>query len=160
MISILVITPIVLSPFTSHSLANFSPSAIAKSWLAGMTHKMMVLGSPQYLPLNNSIRFGHFSGELLNVGLTLDVNSSDTRQINDSEIRTIHWINSQLYGIINDVASSTCYFISKFLDVVSNCIKIRVFFIWAISFKYRIRFSIGVPFISGKLLGSIWTNRS
>jgi len=49
MISIFVITPIVRSPFLSHYLANFNPSEIAKSWLAGITHNIIVFGSLQYL---------------------------------------------------------------------------------------------------------------
>ena len=49
MISIFVITPIVLSPFGSHSLANFRPSEVDKSWLAGITQRIIVLGSMQYL---------------------------------------------------------------------------------------------------------------
>ena len=47
-ISILVITPIVLYWDLSHSLANFKPSEVAISWLAGITHRMIVLGSLQY----------------------------------------------------------------------------------------------------------------
>lgn len=49
MMSILVITPIVLEPSLSHSLASLRPSDTAKSWLAGITHKIMVFGSLQYL---------------------------------------------------------------------------------------------------------------
>lgn len=47
MMSILVMTPIVLSPALSHSLASLRPSEVERSWLAGMTHRMMVLGSLQ-----------------------------------------------------------------------------------------------------------------
>jgi hypothetical protein len=46
-ISILVITPTVLSPLLSHYLANFKPSEVDKSWFAGMTQSIIVLGSMQ-----------------------------------------------------------------------------------------------------------------
>lgn len=46
-ISILVTTPTVLSPLTSHYLASFKPSEVDKSWFAGMTQSMIVLGSMQ-----------------------------------------------------------------------------------------------------------------
>ena len=49
MISILVMTPIVLIPFGSTSLAIWRPSEVVISALAGNTHKMMVLGSDTYL---------------------------------------------------------------------------------------------------------------
>ncbi len=42
-------TPIVRSPFPSHYRANFNPSEVDKSWLAGITHNIIVLGSEQYL---------------------------------------------------------------------------------------------------------------
>lgn len=49
MISILVITPTVLTPLGSNSLAIYRPSDVVISWLAGITQRMMVLGSETYL---------------------------------------------------------------------------------------------------------------
>ena len=49
MISILVMTPIVLMPFGSSSLAICKPSDVVKSALAGHTARMMVLESDTYL---------------------------------------------------------------------------------------------------------------
>lgn len=48
-ISIFVITPILLTPFGSNSLANYNPSLVVMSAFAGMTTNIIVLGSPQYL---------------------------------------------------------------------------------------------------------------
>lgn len=47
-ISILVITPIVLSPVGSNYLANLRPSDVAISALAGITQRIIVLSSEQY----------------------------------------------------------------------------------------------------------------
>jgi len=49
MISILVMTPIVLIPLGSSSRAIWRPSEVVISALAGRTHKIIVLESPQYL---------------------------------------------------------------------------------------------------------------
>lgn len=46
-ISIFVITPIVLIPFGSSSLAIYRPSEVVISALAGNTQRIIVLGSPQ-----------------------------------------------------------------------------------------------------------------
>lgn len=48
-ISILVITPKVLDPSGSHFLAKSSPCDVDISALAGITHKIIVLSSVQYL---------------------------------------------------------------------------------------------------------------
>ncbi len=49
MMSTLVSTPIVLCPYGSMSLANFSPSLVEMSALAGITHRIMLLSSFIYL---------------------------------------------------------------------------------------------------------------
>jgi hypothetical protein len=49
MISIFVMTPMVLIPLGSNSLAIYRPSEVVISAFAGRTHNMMVLGSPTYL---------------------------------------------------------------------------------------------------------------
>jgi len=46
--SILVRTPIVLVPSGSTSLANFNPSEFARSWLPGVTARMIQLGFETY----------------------------------------------------------------------------------------------------------------
>lgn len=47
--SILVMTPILLIPFGSSSHANYNPSLVVISAFAGITTRIIVLGSPQYL---------------------------------------------------------------------------------------------------------------
>jgi len=47
--SIFVMTPMLLIPLGSSSLASYSPSLVVISALAGITTRMIVLGSPQYL---------------------------------------------------------------------------------------------------------------
>lgn len=47
--SIFVMTPIVLIPLGSNSLAIYKPSEVVISALAGRTQRIIVLGSPQYL---------------------------------------------------------------------------------------------------------------
>ena len=49
MISILVMTPSVLKPFGSSSLAIYKPSDVVISAFAGITQRIIVLGSDTYL---------------------------------------------------------------------------------------------------------------
>jgi hypothetical protein len=62
MISILVITPIVLRPLGSSSLAICKPSDVVISELAGMTQRMMVRGSEQYLEHMALVIYSMFLG--------------------------------------------------------------------------------------------------
>jgi len=89
MISILVITPIVLYPALSHYLASLSPSEIARSWLAGITQRMIVLGSLQYLNIIFYVLFCHLGCDFFDIFLPFYVDTSDTRKIDDCEIRAI-----------------------------------------------------------------------
>jgi hypothetical protein len=67
-ISIFVITPIVLIPFGSSSLAICKPSEVVISALAGRTQRMIVRGSPQYLAAMFFVTFS-ISGSYPAIGI-------------------------------------------------------------------------------------------
>ena len=60
------------------------------SWLAGITHKMMVLGSSMYLVYGCGILPYHFGGNLMDVFiLPFDSYAGESRQIDDSKVRAV-----------------------------------------------------------------------
>lgn len=83
---------------------------------------------------------GHLSRNLLHILLPLDVNSSNSRQIDDSQIWTVITINPQLDWVVDNVAALTCNFVSQFLNVRTDLVEVVVFLRWLV-LEYAVRFA-------------------
>jgi hypothetical protein len=68
----------------------------------------------------------HLCGNLFDVFLSLYVDSGDSGQINDSEVRTIVGVDAKFDGIIHDLSSFTGHLVRQFLDVAAHITKIGV----------------------------------
>lgn len=129
--SIFVMQPMVLSPNLSIFLAIYKTSSLVMSWFAGMTHKIMVLGSSIYLRIVLLLLSYHFGRHLMNIFiLSFDCNSGETWEINDGEVGTMSRVDVQYNGIINDVLVFTTNFIGQLFDAFFDHIEIADLLIW------------------------------
>ncbi len=74
--------------------------------------------------------------------MAFNIDTSDSRQIDDGKIGRIIGVDSEFDGIIDDLSSFTCDLISKFFDVGSDLCEIGVFLASSIIFEYSIRLAI------------------
>lgn len=58
----------------------------------------------------------HLCCDFLDIFLTLHVNPCDSGQIDEGEIWAVVGVNSELDGIINNIATFSCNLVSHFLD--------------------------------------------
>ncbi len=92
-----------------------------------------------------AIKTSHLSCQLFYILLPLHIDSGDSRQIDNGEIRTIVGVNTQFDGIIDDVSILTSYIVSQLLNVHSHVPKIRVSLTTCIILKNRVRLAIALP---------------
>lgn len=146
MISILVMTPTVLSPFGSHSLANLSPSEVDKSWLAGITHRTIVLGSIQYLLAISVVIFSTSFWPLMSI-LVIPGRSMMVRSGQSTENIFSLMGSSTMFAPVPATSSVSFWMLS--LTWLKS-----VYFLFYLSFS---KIAYGFPY---ECLGSRWTRRS
>ena len=130
-ISIFVMHPMVLSPSRSIFLAIYRTSSFVMSWLAGITHKIIVLGSSIYLKINWLLLSYHFCSYFVDIlVLSFDSNSGETWEINDGEVGTMSRVDVQYNGIIDDVFVFATHFIGQLFDAFFDQIEITDLLIW------------------------------
>jgi hypothetical protein len=61
--------------------------------------------------------------------LALDIDSCDTRQVDDGQVWTVVRVNSEFDWVVDDVTAFSGNFISELFDVCSDVVEIVVFFV-------------------------------
>ena len=74
--------------------------------------------------------------------MAFNVDTSDSRQIDDGEIGSIIGVDSEFDGIIDDLSSFACNLIGEFFNVGPDLCEIGVFLASCIIFEYSVGLAI------------------
>ena len=103
---------------------------------------------------------GHFSGHLLDVLLSLDVDARNAGQVDDGEIGSVVGVDTELDGIVYDLPAPTGHIVSQLFDVRPHLSEVGVLLPRSVVLEDCVGLPVRFSCMEGAVLGSVWTRRS
>ena len=93
--------------------------------------------------MGRGVLSGHFSGDLLDIFLPLDVDAGDAGQVDDGEIGSVIGVDTQLDGIVDDLSALPCHFVRQFLYVSSHLSEVGVLLACGVVLEDSVGLAVG-----------------